>query len=176
HQGDQRSEGREIAPKRASPQDYIRNERHANPDDQDQCRDRPDANQIGGKIPAPDDRAESQGKAGERNARIKRLDEDQEARRQLSPNRPIGRPNLAEELAGHLHKAVRPASLLYLPMRNFFGNETGHGRFHRKNSVPSGDFGANGKIEILAERIARPAASRLDGRAAPDPAGAVELK
>ena len=36
--------------------------------------------------------------------------------------------------------------------------------------------GAHGQVEILAERIVRPAAGVLDGRAPPDAAGAVELE
>ncbi len=61
-------------------------------------------------------------------------------------------------------------------MRNPFGDKPGHGGFHREKTMPSGDFGANGQIEILAERVARPAAGRLYRGAAPDAASAVELK
>ena len=61
-------------------------------------------------------------------------------------------------------------------MRNLFGDKPRHRGIHREKTMPSGDFGAHSEIEILAERIARPAAGRHDRRAAPDPAGAVELK
>ena len=86
----------------------------------------------------------------------------------------VGAEERAEELAGRLGRALRPAVLLLPPRRGRFGELGRDLDLARVDEPPAAELGAVREVEVFGERVGLPAAGVFDGGLSPEAGGAVE--
>src|SRR5579883_2845025 len=98
------------------------------------------------------------------------------SRRELRLLRPAGAPDLGQELARNLDEALGPAALLDTEILEPLRQLAHDVRLHEEDAGPALEMGSQHEVEILRQRVMRPAARLLHRGAPPDAAGAVELE
>ena len=89
--------------------------------------------------------------------------------------RPVRVPDLRQQLARHLQTEALDQRLCWTPKSSSFCGSSPMTCGSIRNTPPL-EVRAQHQVEILRQRVMRPAARLLDGDAAPDTAGAVELE
>ena len=168
--------GDEIAGQPAAPQPAIGAPGHA--EQHRQHAQQPDPQQEAeeaDQMAMADDRHD-QGNDADGQRRKDELLAERHRRRELGLARPVGVPDLRHQLARDLHEALRPAALLGAEILQPLRQLADHVRLHQEHPAPALEMGAQHEVEILRQRVVRPAARLFHRGAAPDAAGAVELE
>ena len=88
----------------------------------------------------------------------------------------VGAHHARQDFLGRLHQALGPARLLRLEGVHFHGQLGGAFDIGQIEKSPAAELRAIGKIGVFGERVVLPAAGIVDGGAAPDAGGAVEIE
>ncbi len=85
-------------------------------------------------------------------------------------------PDRGQDLFGHLQRPFGPAVLLGAEGADVHGELRRADHIGEEQEPPAFELGPVGQVQVLGEGVVVPSARLLDGAAAPDPGGAVEIE
>ena len=88
----------------------------------------------------------------------------------------IGAQHARQNFLGRLHQALGPARLLRFEGVHLHGQFGSAFDLRQVEKLPAAQLRAVGEVGVLGERVVLPAAGVVDGGAAPDAGGAVEIE